>query len=219
MSYDINAINFVKAIRMITNQPKRNNMLFGEVVSVEPLKIDIGNDVVLTKKFLYLGQMCRPHKVKIPHTHILDTHFTENSPSIGSVGAGLVVGKAYEVAQSSLAASTMNPYTTLDDEGEEVQHSISDKDLGRGSISTSISVSGQATVIDDSVTIKDNKHKHIIDRQITKDVHFPKSDYEESVTIEIEPKLQVGDIVLMFAMNDFQMYYVAERVEKAEQTS
>lgn len=219
MSYDINAINFVKAIRMITNQPKRNNMLFGEVVSVEPLKIDIGNDVVLTKKFLYLGQMCRPHKVKIPHTHILDTHFTESSPSIGNVGAGLIVGDKYETDQSTLANTTTTSYTTLNDEGNEVEHEISDKDLGRGSISTSITVTGQATVTDSSVTIKDNKHKHIIDRQITKDVHFPKSDYEESVTIEIEPKLQVGDIVLMFAMNDFQMYYVAERVEKAEQTS
>lgn len=80
-------------------------------------------------------------------------------------------------------------------------------------MSTSIVVTGTAAVTDDSVTITDNGHTHIVDRQITKDVHFPKSDYEESVTIEIEPKLAVGDRVLMFAFNDYQLYYVAERLE------
>jgi hypothetical protein len=88
--------------------------------------------------------------------------------------------------------------------------------LGRGSISTSIVFTGSGSLTDNSVTITDNKHQHIIDRQITKDVHFPQSDYEESVTIEIEPKLKEGDLVLMFAFNNFQMYYVAERIEEAE---
>ena len=110
----------------------------------------------------------------------------------------------------------MNSYTTLNDDGSEKQEQVSDKDLGRGSVSTSIVVTGQAAVADDSVMITDNGHKHIIDRQITKDVHFPKSDYEESVTIEIEPKLKVGDTVLLFAMNNFQMWYVAERIESEQ---
>ena len=213
MSEDISAINLFNAIRMINSPKKQNNMIFGEVTSIDPLKIDIGNNVILSGKYLYLGQMCRPHKVKIPHTHIVDTHFTEMSPSIGNVGAGLLAGSLYEQTQSAIAKTTMNTYKTLDENGNEVTNQISDENLGRGGIETSIQVGGQATIVDDSVMITDNKHKHIISKQITKDVHFPKSDYEESVTIEIEPKLAVGDIVLMFAMNDNQMYYVAERVE------
>jgi hypothetical protein len=213
MANDIAMLSILNSIKKISKPTQTNNMIFGEVKKVDPLEIDIGNNIVLSGKFLYLGQMCRPHKVKIPHTHILDTHFTEMSPSIGNVGAGLIAGTAYEQTQSALAETTMNTYKTLDDEGNEVTNQISDKNLGRGGIETSIAVTGQATIVDDSVMITDNKHKHIIPKQITKDVHFPKSDYEESVTIEIEPKLAVGDIVLMFAMNNNQCYYVAERVE------
>mgnify|MGYP002624143847 CR=1 FL=1 len=217
MSADIDMIDIVNNIKKIATPKQTNNMIFGEVTSVDPLKIDIGNNIVLSGKFLYLGQMCRPHKVTIPHTHIIDTHFTEKSPSIGNVGAGMIKGTIYETAQSAIAESTMNSYTTLDDEGNETQNQISDKDLGRGAIDTSIIVAGQATVTDDSVTITDNKHNHIIPRQITKDVHFPKSEFEEFVTMEIYPRLKVGDIVLMFAMNNNQLYYVAERVEEAEE--
>lgn len=213
---DLASIRLVNLIKKIARQEanKTDTMIFGTVVKVDPLEIDIGNNVILTKEFLFLGQMCRPHKVKIPHTHIIDTHFTEKSPSIGSVGIGMISGLAFEQTQSKLAKATMNSYTTLDDEGNEIQNKISDADLGRGSVSTNIIVTGQATVGDDSVMITDNKHKHIINRQITKDVHFPKSDYEESVTLEIEPVLQKDDKVLMFAFNDYQMYYVAERIEQ-----
>lgn len=213
---DLASIRLVNLIKKIARQEanKTDTMIFGTVVKVDPLEIDIGNNVILTKEFLFLGQMCRPHKVKIPHTHIIDTHFTENSPSIGSVGTGMISGLAFEQTQSKLAKATMNSYTTLDDEGNEIQNKISDADLGRGSVSTNITVTGQAEVGDDSVMITDNKHKHIINRQITKDVHFPKSDYEESVTLEIEPVLQKDDKVLMFAFNDYQMYYVAERIEQ-----
>lgn len=211
---DLTSIRLVNLIRTISNNTKNKSdtLIFGTIVKVDPLEIDIGNNIILTKEFLFLGQMCRPHKVTIPHTHIVDTHFTEMSPSIGSVGTGLITGNVFENTQKALAESTINSYSTLDEDGNEVQNQISDSQLGRGSISTSIKVAGQATIVDDSVTITDNKHKHIIGRQITKDVHLPNSEYAESVTIEIEPKLKEGDKVLMFAFNDFQMYYVAERI-------
>lgn len=213
---ELSAIRLVNLIRNIAKKEINHNdtLIFGTVVKVDPLEIDIGNNVILTKEFLFLGQMCRPHKVKIPHTHIIDTHFTEKSPSIGSVGTGMISGLAFEQTQSALAKATINSYTTLDDEGNEIQNQISDADLGRGSVSTNIIVTGQAVVGDDSVMITDNKHQHIIDRQITKDVHFPKSDYEESVTLEIEPVLKKDDKVLMFAFNNYQMYYIAERIEQ-----
>ena len=211
---EIESQNFVNAIKKMINQNKPNTMIYGTVKTVDPLSIDIGNGIVLPKEFLFLGQNCRPHKVKIPHTHILDTHFTETSPSVGSIGAGTIAGTAFEEKQSALAESTMVTYKTLGENGNEVINTISKKNLGRSSISTSIAVGGQATIVDDSVMITDSEHKHIISKQITKDVHFPKSDYEECVIIEIEPKLKVGDTVLMFAFNDYQKYYVAERIEE-----
>lgn len=214
MSDDIDMINIVNTIKKMSDTSNRpDTMVFGTVVKTSPLEIDIGNEIVLTEKFLFLGQMCRPHKVKIPHTHIVDTHFTELSPSVGSIGSGMVAGVAFETAQKAASAAAMNSYTTLDDKGNEIQHTISDKDLGRSSIATSIKVGGAASIMDDSVMITDSKHKHIIPRQTTKDVHLPKSDYEECVVLDIEPKLAVGDKVLMFAFNNYQMYYVAERIE------
>lgn len=213
-NFDIEAQNFANAIKRMMNQNRPNTMIFGTVKTIDPLSIDIGNGIVLPKEFLFLGQNCRPHKVKIPHTHILDTHFTEASPSVGSIGAGTIAGTAFEQTQKALAESTMVTYKTLDENGNEVTNTISKKNLGRSSIQTSIEVGGQATIVDDSVMITDSEHKHIISKQITKDVHFPKSDYEECVILEIEPKLKVGDTVLMFAFNDYQKYYVAERIEE-----
>ena len=213
-NFDIEAQNFINAIKKMVKQNKPNTMIYGIVKTVDPLSIDIGNGIVLPKEFLFLGQMCRPHKVKIPHTHILDTHFTEMSPSVGSIGAGTIAGTAFEQTQKAIAESTMVIYKTLDENGNEVTNTISKKNLGRSSIQTSIEVGGQATIVDDSVMITDSEHKHIVNKQITKDVHFPKSDYEECVILEIEPKLKVGDTVLMFAFNDYQKYYVAERIEE-----
>lgn len=237
MSYDINAINFVKAIRMITNQPKRNNMLFGEVVSVEPLKIDIGNDVVLTKKFLYLGQMCRPHKVTIPHSHLVNAFVSEKTKAIKTTL--ISAGTATNVDQKGKYNVKTQKITVNKDKGvdeRELQTSEkSDVDLGGATLDMSVNVTGSnvtvmvgeapatgnvtSTTDLSTFTPTDNGHIHIIPEHSTQDVHFPGTDYEESVTMEIYPRLKVGDIVLLFAMNDFQMYYVAERVEKAEQTS
>ena len=162
---DIATLELLRIMKQIAKQPKRNNMIFGEVKSVDPLKIDIGNNVVLTKEFLYLGQMCRPHKVKIPHTH------------------------EYNGVTENASATSVATDPTLTQRGD-------------------LSITGQAVVAEVS------GHKHDIKSQITEDVHKSGTDYEKSVIIEIEPKLAVGDKVLMFAMNDNQLYYVAERVEE-----
>jgi hypothetical protein len=153
---DIDSIRIVNAIKRLSYRNQSNNMIFGRVVSVSPLKIDIGNDVILTKRFLYLGQMCRPFKVTIPHTHKYNGE-TENV----SLKTDATVG-------SSTKPGTIVP----------------------------------------------NPHNHSISNQVTENVHGNGGDYDKSVTIQIYPELNEGDIVLMFAMNGNQMYYVAERVEK-----
>ena len=58
-------------------------------------------------------------------------------------------------------------------------------------------------------------HQHEIKQQITEDLHVGTGGYsQESVVLEIYPKLQIGDIVLMFSFNDGQKYYIAERIIK-----
>lgn len=60
-----------------------------------------------------------------------------------------------------------------------------------------------------------SNHQHEIKQQITEDLHVGTGGYsQESVVLEIYPKLQVGDIVLMFSFNDGQKYYIAERIIK-----
>ena len=60
-------------------------------------------------------------------------------------------------------------------------------------------------------------HKHEIKQQITEDLHVGTGGYKQDyVTLEIYPKLAIGDRVLLFAFNDGQKYYVAERIEKDE---
>lgn len=56
-------------------------------------------------------------------------------------------------------------------------------------------------------------HSHEIKQQITEDLHVGTGGYsQESVTLEIYPKLKVGDKVLMFSFNNGQKFYIAERV-------
>ena len=42
-SFDIEAQNFINAIKKMMNQNKPNTMIYGIVKTVDPLSIDIGN--------------------------------------------------------------------------------------------------------------------------------------------------------------------------------
>lgn len=161
---NIEARNFATAIKKMMKQNRPNTMIYGTIKTIDPLSIDIGNGIILPKEFLFLGQMCRPHKVKIPHTHQIN-------------------GVTEFASASSVATDP-----TLTQKGDLV-------------------VGGQATVTETK------GHQHDIKEQLTEDVHKEGTDFEEYVTIEIEPKLKVDDVVLMFAFNDYQKYYVAERIE------
>lgn len=155
----------INSLRGLSEKPVRDNLIYGEVTSITPLKIDIGNNIILTEDFLFLGQMCRPHKVKIPHTHQYN-------------------GKTEKASATSIATDP-----TLTQKGD-------------------LSLTGSGTLVEVS------GHQHDIKEQVTEDVHKEGTDYEESVTIEIEPKLKKGDTVLIFAFNNFQKFYVAERIEQ-----
>lgn len=46
-----------------------SEIVFGTVITLDPLSIQVNNRDILPAGFFVLGQMCRPHKVTIPHTH------------------------------------------------------------------------------------------------------------------------------------------------------
>lgn len=224
-------INLYNTLKKISAPPKRNNMIFGEVKSTSPLEIDIGGNVVLSGKFLYLGQMCRPHKVTIPHKHLINALESEKTKAI--ITSGISAGVSTDVPQKTGTYDVKTQdITRNDDEGtnerELKTETKSNIDLGGASLSMNINVatspvstSGGAGTVTQTVdlstfSVSDNGHEHIIPEHETQDVHFPNTDYEDSVEIEMYPRLKVGDVVLMFAMNDGQMYYVAERVEANE---
>ena len=232
MSADIDMIDIVNNIKKIATPKQTNNMIFGEVTSVDPLKIDIGNNIVLSGKFLYLGQMCRPHKVTIPHSHLINALESEKTKAITTTG--ISAGTSTDVPQTTGTYDVKTQEITRNDEKgideRELQtETKSNIDLGGATLKMKVDVSGSpitngfgpgtvtSTIDLSTFTPTDNGHEHIIPEHSTQDVHFPDTDYEESVTMEIYPRLKVGDIVLMFAMNNNQLYYVAERVEEAEE--
>ena len=236
MSADIDIINIVNSIRKIATPKKKNNMIYGEVKSVDPLEVDIGNNVVLTKEFLFLGQNCRPHKVTIPHTHLVNAFMSETTKAINTTS--IVAGESTDVPQTTGTYDVKTQEIKRNDEKGTNERTLktetkSNVDLGGATLAMSIDVSGSnvtgssetggavtaavASTNDLSTfTPTDNGHQHIIPEHTTQDVHFPDTDYQDSVEIEIYPRLKVGDIVLMFAFNDNQCYYIAERIEAEE---
>ena len=225
---DIAMINIVNSIRRLATPKKTNNMVFGEVKSIDPLKIDIGDNIILSDKFLYLGQMCRPHKVTIPHTHLINALETEKTKAIKTTS--ISAGTSVDVPQKNGKYDEKTQEIKRNDDEGTNERTLKTQtkggiDLGGAGLSMSINVAGSAvttsggagtvtTTTDLSTfSVSDDGHEHIIPEHTTQDVHFPDTDYEDSVEIEMYPRLKVGDIVLMFAMNDNQCYYVAERVE------
>ena len=225
---DIDTQRIIRALRKLFPQDTRNNMIVGEVNSINPLKIDIGNNVILTSEFLFLGQMCRPHKVTIPHSHLVNAFMSEKTKGINTTG--ISAGVSTDVKQTTGKYDVKTQKITRNEEKGTNERELktetkSNVDLGGATLKMKIDVTGSAvagslggdsvtgTVDLSTFTPTDNGHQHIIPEHSTQDVHFPGTDYEDSVEMEIYPRLKVGDKVLMFAFNNFQLYYVAERME------
>lgn len=167
MSEDMLAKEFVNIIRNLTKTENPDTMIQGTIKTLDPISIEIYQGVILNSDQIFLGQMCRPYKVTIPHTHEYNG-ITEYSSASGVATDPTLIHKG---------------------------------DLSFAGDGSLFEVSG---------------HPHDIKDQVTEDVHKKGSDYEEYVILEIEPKLKVGDKVLMFAFNNYQKFYVAERIEEEE---
>lgn len=226
MALDLDAVKVVDTIIGLTNKNNSpDTMTFGIVTSIDPLKIDIGNNIIIPDTHLFLGQMCRPHKVTIPHTHLIDAFMTESTKSINTTS--ISAGTATNVPQNTASYDVKTQDVKRNDdkgtnERELKTETKSGVDLGGVTLEMHVNVAGSPTS-DGAVTsttdlstftVTDNAHQHIVTEKVTQDVHFPGTDYEDSVTIEIYPRLKVNDKVLMFSFNNHQMYYVAERIEE-----
>lgn len=66
--------NFNKLIDALNStqnsvSPKHSELLYGTIVTLEPLSIKIDDIGTLPEEFFVLGQMVRPHTITIPHKH------------------------------------------------------------------------------------------------------------------------------------------------------
>lgn len=145
-SNEINTMIEAIAEHTISKLPKGDGITFGTIKQLNPLVIRVDNhNFDLPEEYFFLGQMCRPHRVTIPHKH------------------------------------EYNGITEIASDG------------GMGA----------------------SPHQHDIYHQITEDLHVGTGGYKQDyVTLEIYPKLKVGDRVLLLAFNGGERYYVAERIEK-----
>lgn len=235
MSDDMNAMRMFNLMRKMNQKKNIDNMIIGTVNKIDPLEVDAGNGLILSNEFLFLGQMCRPHKVTIPHNHQINAFESETTKAINttSISAGVATTTPQTTGKYDIKTQEI---TRNDDKGiDERKLKMETKsgiDLGGASLAMNVNVAGSvvagatpagtspvlvSTTVDLSTfTVNDSGHKHIIPEHSTQDVHFPKTEYEEYVTIEIYPRLKVGDKVLMFAMNNYNMYYIAERIEEGQ---
>ena len=84
----------VKTMRRIAEQPDEEltDIVTGTVISVDPLKIKVSDDIILTNAFLILGAMVRRMVVNIPavtasyrgdskHRHLIPQHTTSVAQS------------------------------------------------------------------------------------------------------------------------------------------
>ena len=233
--------NFVTSLKKMQRKEPPSDLIFGEVTSISPLKVNIGNNIIISEQMLFLGQNCRPHKVTIPHSHLVNAIESEKSKAI--ITSSISAGTATDTQQTTGTYDVKTQEITRNDEKgiDERQLKTETKsqiDLGGASLSMAINVAGSTvstsvtgtaeqipvtgtgtgaisnTTDLSTFTVSDNGHLHIVPEHSTQDVHFPDTDYEEFVTIEIYPRLKVGDKVLMFAFNNYQMYYIAERIEE-----
>lgn len=231
MSDDMNAMRMFNLMRKMNQRKNIDNMIIGTVNKIDPLEVDAGNGLILSSEFLFLGQMCRPYKVTIPHSHQINAFESEITKSINttSISAGVATDVPQKTGTYDVKTQEIK---RNDDEGIDERTLKTEKksgiDLGGASLSMSVNVTGSpiagslgagtvtSTIDLSTFTVNDSGHKHIIPEHLTQDVHFPKTDYEEYVTIEIYPRLKVGDKVLLFAMNNYNMYYIAERIEEGQ---
>lgn len=231
MSDDMNAMRMFNLMRKMNQKKNIDNMIIGTVNKIDPLEVDAGNGLILSSEFLFLGQMCRPHKVTIPHNHQINAFESETTKAINttSISAGVATTTPQTTGKYDIKTQEI---TRNDDKGIDERklktETKSGIDLGGAELSMSVNVatspvstSGGGGTVTSTVdlstfTVNDSGHKHIIPEHSTQDVHFPKTEYEEYVTIEIYPRLKVGDKVLMFAMNNYNMYYIAERIEEGQ---
>lgn len=231
MSDDMNAIRMFNLMRKMNQKKNIDNMIIGTVNKIDPLEVDAGNGLILSSEFLFLGQMCRPHKVTIPHSHQINAFESKITKAINT--KSISAGVATDVPQKTGSYDVKTQDIKRNDEKGIDERTLKTEtksgiDLGGASLSMSVNVTGSpiagslgagtvtSTIDSSTFTVNDSGHKHIIPEHSTQDVHFPKTEYEESVTIEIYPRLKVGDKVLMFAMNNYNMYYIAERIEEAQ---
>ena len=191
MSDDMNAMRMFNLMRKMNQKKNIDNMIIGTVNKIDPLEVDAGNGLILSSEFLFLGQMCRPHKVTIPHNHQINAFESGITKSINT--KSISSGVATDVPQKTGSYDVKTQEIKRNDEKGIDERTLKTEtksgiDLGGASLSMSVNVTGSpiagslgagtvtSTTDLSTFTVNDSGHKHIIPEHSTQDVHFPKTE-------------------------------------------
>jgi len=195
-----------------------NNLLFGTVITIEPLSIQIDNHhEALPSNFFWLGQNVRPHKITIPHTHLfnyINMGYHKHDYS------GIVDANGLHQHSYADITELAGNHTHIQDLHEHEFSSSGSPYLTQKTMAINKPVDDHKHNYSGIVDIN-GLHQHdyaditentIVEKDFT-DTNTGTNDVtEEFVIIEIYPKLQESDRVLLFSFNNGQKYYVAEKL-------
>ena len=207
-------------------EPARDGIVFGTVVTVSPLSINVGEGIVLPAEFFWLGQMCRPHKVTIPHTHLMRSFslgqhnhaYSEDTETAGDHEHKY----GGDTGKNGLHGHNNDPHRHLL-KPENAYVGMEGWTEYNADESTGISSDGEHSHSYSGIAVINGSHKHRYAGNVgNTEIGFTASAQhrissdtvsEDCVVLEIHPKLKPGDVVVLLPFNDGQLYYVAERIE------
>ena len=186
-------------------------MCFGTVMEIEPLSILIDGKTILPAKYFWLGNWCKPVKMKMVGTLNMGDHEHTYKGETESVEAHDhdYGGTTEQAGNHGHLQQPHNHEVDIKSETMSIQ--------GQTEEATALNIdNGTHEHEYEGTTKSNNKHGH--DYSGTTDSANISKDFEENATentmiFEIYPQLSINDRVLLFSFNKGQMYYVAERID------
>ncbi len=236
MSNAANAI--VNALRNAGQTPDANSeLLYGTIVSVEPLSIKVDDRETFPADFLFLGEMVRDRITEGDRVVLLSFNQKQryyvieiltDDPNmcfgIYQADGGFIVDRVgYRPREYFWLGQMVRPHKVRIPHGHiyngkteenaspaSHRHEYNGVTQPGGDPEHLHAISGQITE-----PVTETKHDHEIKNQVTEDVHANPANKNlgaEYVVLEIYEPLTPGDRCLLFSFNKGRMYYVAEKV-------
>src|SRR5690606_16624287 len=169
------------------------NVLFGDVLSVNPLSVHVDQRFTLTREFLVLSEQVIPYSIDVSHRHTYDGGTTAGA--LGSLDLRHNHVEGARATTSALSSYDLEHHHELD--GEDTSNALSSLDLEHEHTI-------EEGVTEDALTTPYNlQHSHTYDGGTT--------DSALS-TIVIREGLKVGDKVILLRVQGGQKYVILDKV-------